>query len=189
MLSFNEEKHEYRLDGKVVPSVSEIMKGVSCYYYTDDIPPIALEIACNKGTEVHKAIADYLLFDDYDISPKYASYLESFKKWQKDYDPQILYVEQKVTNGEYAGTIDLICKIKDETIIVDYKTSNELHDKLVSIQLTAYQKLCEYSNIQVSNRYALHLTKEGYNFVKLVDRTEIWNSLLNNYRYMKNENK
>ena len=181
---FNEEKHEYMVKGKVVPSVSEIMKCATCLYYTDEIPPRILELACMKGTAVHKAIEDYLLFEDYTIEDRYRPIMEQFLKWLDDYKPEIIKVEYKMTNGEYAGTCDLICKIDNKIIGIDHKTSSQIHTKMIAIQEAGYDELCD---IEIDEWYVLHLTKTKYEFKKIELRKDIWNKCKDIYFYMKGE--
>ena len=181
---FNEEKHEYMVKGKVVPSVSEIMKCATCLYYTDEIPPRILELACMKGTAIHKAIEDYLLFEDYTIGDRYKPIMEQFLKWLDDYKPEIIKVEYKMTNGEYAGTCDLICKIDNKIIGIDHKTSSQIHTKMIAIQEAGYDELCD---IKIDEWYVLHLTKTKYEFKKIELRKDIWNKCKDIYFYMKGE--
>ena len=181
---FNEEKHEYIVNGKVVPSVSEIMKCATCLYYTDEIPPRILELACIKGSAVHKAIEEYLLFDEYSIEERYQDYMNNFLKWLNDYKPEIIKVEYKMTNGEFAGTCDLICKIDNKIIGIDHKTSSQIHTKMIAIQESGYDELCD---IKIDEWYVLHLTKKDYEFKKIELRKDIWNKCKDIYFYMKGE--
>ena len=181
---FNEEKHEYIVNGKVVPSVSEIMKCATCLYYTDEIPPRILELACIKGSAVHKAIEEYLLFDEYSIEERYQDYMNNFLKWLDDYKPEIIKVEYKMTNGEFAGTCDLICNIDNKIIGIDHKTSSQIHTKMIAIQESGYDELCD---IKIDEWYVLHLTKKDYEFKKIELRKDIWNKCKDIYFYMKGE--
>lgn len=184
MINFNEEKHEYKVDGKVVPCVSDIMKCATCLYYTDEIPPQVLELACKKGSAVHKAIEELLLFEEYDIEERYQSYMNNFILWLNEYKPKILKVEYQMTNGEYAGTCDLICEIDGKVIGIDHKTSNEIHTKMIAIQEAAYNELCD---IKIDEWYVLHLTKTKYEFKKIEIRKDIWEYCKKIYFYMKGD--
>lgn len=183
-INFNEEKHEYIVEGKVVPSVSEIMKCATCLYYTKDIPEEVLELACRKGTAVHKAIEDYLLFGEYEIEEEYQPIFDNFTTWMIDYNPEILKVEYQMSNGKYAGTCDLICKIGNKIIGIDYKTSGEIHTNMIAIQEAAYNEL---SDIKIDEWYVLHLTKKKYEFKQIETRKDIWNKCKDIYFYMKGE--
>ena len=184
-INLNEEKHEYIVNGKVVPSVSEIMQVATCLYYTKDIPENILELACKRGSAVHKAIEEYLLFDECDIDIKYKSIFNQFIKWYEEYKPEIIKVEYQMSNGEYAGTCDLICKIKNKIIGIDHKTSSIIHTNLVGIQEAAYDELCD---IKIDKWFVLHLTKEKYEFKEIKIRKDIWKKCKDIYFYMKGEN-
>lgn len=181
-ISFNEEKHEYTVNGKVVPSVSEIMKCATCLYYTDEIPPRVLELACKKGSAVHKAIEDYLLWEEYETEEQYKPIMEQFLKWYKEYKPKIIQVEYQMTNGEYAGTCDLICEINGEIHLIDYKTSSQIHTKMIAIQEAGYDELCD---IKIDKHDVLHLTKTNYEFKEIEIRKDIWEKCKDIYFYMK----
>ena len=183
-INFKEENHEYKVDGKVVPSVSEIMQVATCLYYTKDIPENVLELACKKGSAVHKAIEDYLLFDEYEIEPRYEPYFDNFIKWYEEYKPKIIKVEYQMSNGEYAGTCDLICEINGKIIGIDHKTSSEIHTKMIAIQEAGYDELCD---IKIDKWYVLHLTKTKYEFEEIKIRKDIWKKCKDIYFYMKGE--
>ena len=184
MIKFNEEKHEYNVNGKVVPSVSEIMKCATCLYYTKDIPPEILELACKKGSAVHKAIEEQLLFEEYEIEEQYKPIFNQFMKWYDDYQPKILKVEYQMSNGIYAGTCDLICEINGKVIGIDHKTSSEIHTNMIAIQEAGYDELCD---IKIDEWYVLHLTKTKYEFKKIEIRKDIWEYCKKIYFYMKGE--
>ena len=66
-LQFCEKTHTYTVNGFVVPSVSEIMKPLSAAHY-GGIDTDTLNKAANRGTIVHAAVENYLLFGIEDIS-------------------------------------------------------------------------------------------------------------------------
>ena len=79
MLTFDNSKHEYRFNGVVVPSVTQILKavGLSDYSY---IPTGVLQIATERGTVVHKIIEWYEqdILDASSIDPELKGYFESY---------------------------------------------------------------------------------------------------------------
>ena len=185
-LTFNEEKHEYRLGDKILPSVSEIMKAITTFFYKD-VPQIALDIACERGKICHQAIFDYELFEDYQIEDKYKPYFESYLKFKEEYKPKILHQEIMLTNGEWAGTIDCICEIDNETWLIDWKTSRDLHENLLEVQLEGYKQLCVYNGIKIDKYGAVHLKKDGYEFVEIEPNKEMWECCYKCYQYGKGE--
>ena len=186
-LTFNEEKHEYTIEGKIIPSVSEIMQSISVHFYTKDIPEIALEIAKDRGTQTHKAILDFELFDDYEIEEKYKGYFESYLKFKEDKKPEILHQEKMLTNGEFAGTIDYICKIDNEIWLLDWKTSRNLHENLIAVQEAGYDQLCTYNGIKIDKFGAVHLKKDGYELREITPNKEMWKICKKCYEYGKGE--
>ena len=77
---------------------------------------------------------------------------------------EIINQEQRLTNGKFAGTYDMLAKINGKTILIDHKTSKEIHDKLLSVQFAGYNELCEANGIKIDEFYCLHLTKTKYEF-------------------------
>ena len=187
MLTFNEKEHKYYYGGKEVPSVSQIMKAITTFFYSN-IPQTALDIACSRGTQIHKAIYDYELFDDYEIEDKYKEYFESYLKFKEDYKPEILHQEKMLTNEEFAGTIDYICKIDNEIWLLDWKTSRDLHENLIAVQEAGYDQLCAYSGIKIDKFGAVHLRKDGYELREITPNNEMWDICKRCYDYGRNDN-
>ena len=186
MLTFNEKEHKYYYGGKELPSVSKIMESISCHFYSD-IPQMALDIACERGKICHQAIFDFELFDDYEIEDKYKPYFESYLKFKEDYKPEILHQEKMLTNGEFAGTIDYICKINNETWLIDHKTSKDIHENLIAVQEAGYNELCDYNGITIEKFGVLHLRKDGYELREITPNKEMWEICKKCYDYGKGE--
>ena len=90
-----------------------------------------------------------------------------FVNWFNEYKPvfEPTAIEQTVASEMgYAGTLDLFCKIDDEPVIVDFKTSTSVHDSH-KLQLTAYQQaVYEMLGVKAA-RMIVHLhsrVKSGY---------------------------
>lgn len=154
--------------GESLPSVTEIIgimdKGealLKWYEYMGSKGESAIKFrdeAAQIGTLAHELIGGFLCGRENNlIVPSYMSQeqisksynaLNSFKKW---------YIEEIIDQGKsfkvieieksmvsdikgYGGTIDLIAKIDDELILIDFKTSSKI--KLEhKIQLVAYSQL------------------------------------------------
>jgi len=139
-LTFDEATHTYRVDGRIVPSVTQILKRVYPDVYAG-IPPAVLERKAMLGTAVHKAIELELCgrLDYTTIHEKVQPYFESFMQW---------WVEQNARNsaqerqfyceaGGYAGTIDFEGLLNDVAWLVDWKITGT-KVKTHSIQLGGY---------------------------------------------------
>jgi hypothetical protein len=131
-----------------------------------------LNEAGNRGTDIH-TIAQRIL-DGIDPNSwegqtygKYAHYISDFLA---DYDVNVLGYERTVVNTEanYAGSYDLLCRIGDETWLIDWKTSKAVYGKF-ALQLAAYANATHeiVSNTavpmpQVDRLGIVHLTEYGY---------------------------
>ena len=91
-LTFEEEKHIYKLNGKYVPAVSTVMKPLSQALYKD-VDESILNKAASRGTAVHNAIENYVMFGITDIEESYAGYFGAFRDWWKEINPEPLATE------------------------------------------------------------------------------------------------
>ena len=94
-LQFCEKTHTYTVNGFVVPSVSEIMKPLSAAHY-GGIDTDTLNKAANRGTIVHAAVENYLLFGIEDISKELRGYFDGFKKWIDEVKPVPIKTECRI---------------------------------------------------------------------------------------------
>lgn len=161
-LTFEEEKHIYRLDGSYVPAVSTIMKPLSQALYKD-VDENVLNKAASRGTAVHNAIENFVLFGITDIDPLYEGYIIAFKEWWLDMNPKALATECRVYHKylRYAGTADMPVIIDGKKILVDFKTSAAVNKMLTGVQLEAYAKAYESHGIEFDGKAILHLRNDG----------------------------
>ncbi len=173
-LTFEEDGHEYRFNGLVVPSVTRILAPLSdfgsiCFgaagARTLRVPFAVLEFARQRGKAVHEMIAlhhnDDL--DEDDLDPVLGPYLAGWKLflYETDFVPEVW--EQPVYHPRlgYAGTFDVIGILNKKRVIIDYKSSYTVPAS-VGPQLAAYQQAWNVANgIAVLHRYSLHLPGDG----------------------------
>lgn len=184
MIEFDEAKHEYKVDGKILPSVTTITSILSNLEYKE-IDPEILKKAGEKGTAVHKAIENYIDWNDYELEEKYEPYMIQFKKALKLEKFETIKTEFKLTNNEICGTLDNMSELNGKRIIIDYKTTATIHKKLLEAQFGGYKILCEANNINIDEWYGLFLTKTGYKFIKVEPNVEIFKKCKEIYDYMK----
>ena len=169
-LTFNEEKHQYRVDGKFIWSVSHYLKPISSQVY-GDIDRNVLNMAAARGTAVHFAVELYNAYSVVEIADNYRPYLDAYTTWFKVHTPTEIYEERRVYHPTYwyAGTSDMICTISGETWLIDLKAVAELKKYLVAPQLAAYAKAWEAHGVQIKHIASLHLKKDGtYSFDEYV---------------------
>lgn len=161
-LHFEEKGHTYTVNGQLYPSVSTLMRPLSEAHY-EGIDMSVLAKAAERGTIVHNAIENFILFGIEDIDPQYEGYFLAFKKWWKEVNPVALGSECAVYHRvlQYAGTADLPVVIGGQKILVDVKTSANVNRMLTGIQLEAYDKAFESHGFTFDGKAILHLKKDG----------------------------
>lgn len=201
MFEFNEEKHEYTLDGVRLPSVTEILSPLQAESFAA-INPAVLQAAANRGTAVHE-ICEAIDYDlDYEdlISPDLVPYADAYEEFLTDFDVEWQGVEMPVHFFEqYGGTVDRFGYVDGKPAVLDIKTvqSPTVEQKVsVCCQLYAYDraiKACfpEFQNKHMAH-YALYLKKDGsYKLIDCrhfaesdgFDPSVIWTDLWNTYEF------
>ena len=162
-LEFDETRHIYRLNGSVLPSVSEIIRPVSDSFYSG-IDPEVLQKAADRGTTIHSAIETWIECQmDTIVEDTYRGYFDAFLSWWNANNPEPLATEFRVFHKilRYAGTIDLIAKVGGRTVLVDYKNSVSVNEKAYSLQLEAYRQALKSHGFEIDGKMILHLKPTG----------------------------
>lgn len=136
------------------------------------------EKAGDEGTESHIAIDEMLkgnIIPTFDMEDSVKKNIQSFLDWVEDMKPKFLTSEEMVVSHKYrfAGTMDSRVVINGQKYVIDYKTSNSVHDKH-KIQNAAYWATLEDKDLYKTA--ILHLgnsTKKGYSFLEY-DPFEYW---------------
>lgn len=131
MLTFQEKDHVYRWDGKIVPSVTQILPKQKLFF----VHPETLEKARREGNENHSSIERY--YREGKIDSDYVKIFSSFMGEFKDFASlgELLYCEHSFYSKRYgfAGTPDLVF----ENGILDIKRTHS-DSKLRALQLAGY---------------------------------------------------
>ena len=161
-IDFDEDKHIYRLDGIVYPSVTQIMKPLSSEKY-GSVPTSILQAAAYRGSVVHESIENYIKYDFSDCPNECRGYFEGFTRFVEKYKPEFVDSEMRIYHKTmmYAGTLDLLCVIEDKKYIVDYKTTYSINDDLCRVQLEAYVQGLKSHGVDVDGKMILHLKNDG----------------------------
>ena len=135
-LTFDEATHAYTLDGRPVPSVTEIVGLLTARKYADTNAAM-LQQAQRRGTEVHE-LCEMLDCgvepEELDIEPELVGYVNAYLAFLRDYRPEWEWIEKPVWTLDYAGRIDRVGVIDGETAIVDIKTTASM-DRLSRLAL------------------------------------------------------
>lgn len=157
--------HAYILDGKRVPGVSDILDLAGLVDY-GMVSEERLEIARNRGREVHKACEDLDrgINDWWSEDPELGGYVEGYKLFKKEFQFQPVEVEQPHYHGihNYAGQPDRRghCLRRSVTVkaIVDLKAVCRVQP-CTMVQLAAYALF--YPDFEQLNRMAVRLKPDG----------------------------
>lgn len=168
-LEFNQDKHEYKLDGVVVPSVTSVIKFLDDY---SGVPQDVMQYTSVRGRAVHLATAlddqdnlDYATVDDV-VFP----YLDAWRSFRRDTGFKPTHIERFVysTKYKYAGTLDRIGTIgttRSSTVkcLIDIKTCAVVMPSAgpqTAAYLTAANECLDVSS-KTMLRYVVQLRNDG----------------------------
>lgn len=173
-LTFDEETHTYRLDGQVVPSVTQVIRPLfasSQQWWKDEHR--------ERGQKVHEATAAMDRNMVAAVGSESMGYVDAYQRFRHEkpnWTP--LLIEQAVYSERYrfAGTLDRVFSDGEGTpILLDIKTSKTV-SKATALQLAAYEVAFKetYGPVQWPfQAYALHLSPDGkYRLVRFDDMAE-----------------
>ena len=106
---FDKENHIYTVDGKIVPSVTQILDLLS-YEEFGKIDKSTLEYASKRGTAIHEATESLDLGLETEVDAETEPYVKAYMDFTRDYKPTWLGIEEMVYHPEFefCGTIDRI---------------------------------------------------------------------------------
>lgn len=158
--TFDEAGHEYRLRGRVLPSITQTLKAtgwINEEYYDEQ--------GRQRGIAVHAA-CQYLIEGDLDwlsLASEHVGYVNGFQRFLNETGFKALVVEEKLYSEVYwfAGRPDLFGGLGAERAVIDIKTGGT---GLWTALQTAGQAVLLRERLPVLEpiaRYALKLTQEG----------------------------
>jgi len=176
--------HIYRLDGAVIPGVSEILKNagiIDVRFYN--------EWHANRGTQIHRGCALILnqQLDWSTVDREIAGCLGTFEAFVRQSGVKPVAIEQPVyrETPRYAGTPDLVGEINGQTVLIDYKSGAAVPE-WAGYQLAAYAGCFEDGYIQ--KRFVLHLKPNGQFRLNEYRDSSDW-YIFNGLAQLENENR
>ncbi len=191
-LEFNPDKHEYRVNGKVIPSVTELCGPLTYSKYRVD--NAVVEQAAYRGTIVHEITALWDrgdLEDEGTLAADVGMYLMGWIKFCHDYSPEWQYIELPLACRTFAGTLDRVGWIDGRLVVVDIKTTASMdraNKVALAMQLFGYWDLLGRNSIEASyyHSFGVQLKKDGnYSIIEAdkvvqkygIDPVELFSSL------------
>ena len=166
VLHFDEATHAYTLEGRRLPSVTQIIEPIRVDYSFVD--RATLEFKRAFGVAVHKAVEldDMGELDDTCLDEAVAARVAAYRKFKAETGAVILAGEQKMHHPlGFAGTLDLhafLPNVADENWIVDVKTADTSHPSY-GVQTAGYALLLQAAGEPITDlrRGSLHLFSDG----------------------------
>jgi|SRR5690554_2443358 len=168
-LEFNAERHEYRVHGRIIPSVTQVLKPLNDLSH---IPAHILNAKAELGTEVHKAcelINEHGGVDYGSLTERAAPYVEQYERFlaQSGFEPVLS--ERRVYSAKYgfAGTLDLWGYLHGKAALIDLKNTVTIAP-VCGPQSAAYElALAEQDGLETEERYVLQLKPDDYRLVPM----------------------
>lgn len=151
ILAFDPDSHIYKLDGRVVPSVSAIMRAAGLALPPAHVDPVTLERARLRGVAVHAACAHLARHGERDpaLDGDNAPYVDAFERFMQESDIDIEAVETPFACAQLgiAGTPDLVGFVQTPSdgallTVIDVKATAQL-GRDVDVQCELYAELIE----------------------------------------------
>lgn len=181
-LQFDAASHIYRLNGRRLPSVTQVLQPLEML---DGIPADVLEHARIRGQRVHEAMA-LLVRDDLDwssLDPELVPYIEGGKRFLDESGLTVIASELRVGCARIrcAGTLDLLAHWRNSEAVIDFKATAAI-PPTVGPQCAAYDRLYQsmYGG-KPRKRYCVQLKPNDYRVHPLTDPADwsIFQSCLN----------
>lgn len=167
MVVFDEKNHIYYVNGKQVPSVTQILH----YLFPNKYKGVSSEVLNNKanyGTEVHNLL-EYVNSinitnpsDAYSLKcsdPMMINSIVSYINLKNKFRFRPLKQELIVNNDYVAGKFDLLAEMNNKICLMDYKTTYKLDKEYLSWQLSIYNYLNK--NEKAEELYAIWVPKSS----------------------------
>lgn len=197
-LTFTPETHEYRVDGRRVPSVTEILKSTGVAVDFEELAGMSdrLGAAINEKRALGQALhSDAHSFDDNDldwktVDPRVLPYLEAWRTFRENSRLIPLGRERRVYHPalRYAGTLDgVFAKPPAINVLIDIKTGDP-ESAGARYQLAGYQLACqaEHTHGYIHERWSVQLTpgnRVPYRITRYDDWRDFdtWKSIVTTY--------
>lgn len=175
LLSFEPQTHTYRVGGVIYPSVTEVLGPAETFAgLFDGVPAAALEVAKDRGSYVHEAMALLARGSlDWDsLADPWVQYIRTGERFLTDSEIVVTGSEVPVYSERLrvAGTIDLLGVWRGRSALLDFKASAVV-PVTVGPQTAGYGFLYRdlYGNKGRVHRYCVHLTPTEYRVIPLED--------------------
>ncbi len=164
MLEFDQETHTYAEDGRVLPSVTQVLRAVGISPDYGSVPEEILRKKAERGSFVHREIEDFVRNGTIGFTPEFGEFVKEFGNGCSEPESEVM-----VSDGRIAGTADLIFERDGKPTIADFKTTATLHRDSVAWQLSLYAYL---SGREIERGEAWHFSPSGLRVYEVILKTK-----------------
>lgn len=180
IITFRASDHKYFVNGKEVPSITQLLdiKYGSNYGY---VKPDILKMAADYGTEVHNQLEYFInkrkkdpscsIESEYKEVKNYFSHIEPFYKVRPIMNEKVVALYNSKKEIVACGRFDMICYLLDNISLVDFKTTSSINRQHVTGQLNLYLTAAYQSGyIDTTNLKLgiIHLVGDKSRFIPIV---------------------
>lgn len=167
-IQFIPETHTYLLDGKEVPSVTQLVE----IYSTAAVEPdsdleLTFEAAAERGTIMHNYIEHRLAgghADEFEIPEVYSGYIDAIELFFSEHELTPMLIETPLAadaDTPFAGTPDYVGEFDGVLSILDWKFVSQIQKTKIGAQLHGYDKLCIHNGIFVDRLFCVQFLAGG----------------------------
>jgi len=178
--TFEARGHVYRYEGRIVPSVTQVLS-LAGIDELANVPRRCLARAAELGTAVHQA-CEFLDQDDLDLDsldPEIVGYVLAWQRFKQEHDFAPVVIERRgiaVGDRNYGFCLDRIGVIGEHELLVEIKTGTKPMPSW-AIQTAAYAEAEEFDGA----RLTVHVAADGsYNLIPHPDPNDfkVWHHAL-----------
>lgn len=176
MLEFDRLIHEYSIDGKTIPSVTDLVSilGDDVDEYIED----AMERAADRGVTCHAVIEMALQGEDYtgEYPSAYQAHVNAIEQFLAENTISPIAIEQPIYSAEMnvAGTPDLLCMFNGKLAIMDWKCVSSIAKTKVKAQLNGYCNIFYHSGVFPEELYAVQFVPDKYRIYPVAIDAHEW---------------
>ena len=154
-LVYRDEDHTYWLDGRQLPSVTQLIHKHGLATDLSGAPEAVVRRAGEHGTLVHEEIENFIKTGERGITDEFQDFLAMVYPMADQWECEVM-----VYNDDYAGRVDLIGFRGDDIIVVDTKTG-ALNENATAWQVSMYANTFPVENQGFVKPYAFDAKMEG----------------------------